>query len=68
MPFLFEDVYDAFQAVVCRIQGGAIPVGCDAAHLHNVLLYYNAHGEHLRDSVADVAHITYNAIMPGNAV
>ena len=64
MPFLFEDVYDALQDVVCRIQGGAIPGGCDAAHLHNVLLRYNVHSEHLRDSVAAVAHILYNAIMP----
>ena len=63
---LFEDAEVSgahVQAVACRMQGGAGLGGCDAAHWHDALLCYSAHSEHLRDSVAAVAHRLYNIIM-----
>ena len=50
------------QAVACRIQGGAVLGGCDAAHWHDVLICYGAHSGYLRDSVAAVAHRLSNSI------
>ena len=62
---LFEDVKVSgahVQAVVCRIQGGAGPGGCDAPHWCDALLRYGVHSECLRDSVAAVAHHLCNTI------
>ena len=68
---LFEDVEVCaahIQAVACRIQGGAGPGGCDAAHWRDVLLRYGAHSERLRDSVAAVARRLCNSITPWDDV
>ena len=68
---LFEDVEVCathIQAVACRIQGGAGPGGCDAAHWRDVLLRYGAHSGRLRDSVAAVARRLCNSITPWDDV
>ena len=55
---------DHIQAVACRIRSGVGPGGCDAAHWCDALLCHGAHSEHLRDSVAAVAHRLCNTITP----
>ena len=68
---LFEDVEvngAQVQAVACRIQGDAGPGGCDDVYWHDALRHYGAHSEHLRDSVAAIAHCLCNTIMPWNDV
>ena len=68
---LFQDVEVCaahVQAVVCRIQGGADPGGCDAAHWHDVLLRYGTRSGCLRDSVAAVACRLCNSITPWDDV
>ena len=68
---LFEDVEvngAQVQAVACRIQGDAGPGGCDDVYWHDALRHYGAHSEHLRDSVAAVAHCLCNTIMPWDDV
>ena len=50
--------------VASRIQGGAGPGGCTAAHWRDVLLRYGVYSARLRDTVAAVCRRLCNTIVP----
>lgn len=52
--------------VAHRVQGGAVPGGCDPSHWRDVLLRFGEYNSRLHDSVGTLAHRLLNGIVTGS--